>query len=366
MPGLLVEPLRAIEYWSNTIATNITDINLPGFKLRRITFADAGVDITRLPAPTLIQAGSAAGAPVSIMTPTPTLNVASTPVDFSQGSIESTGMNTHFAIKDRPGSPGSNFFVFARDFDDTGAAARTVTYLSRDGEFHWTDRVPPGVKPNPNYFNRGATTITAPPGQRFLEGIAPGPYLVNSYGLYVLGVREFRDTSQISAVADTGAAAGRSLTVFSFISQSFINPPPEFVPPAGESETTLHPLVVNVKFPQNLEFSEFGANVFAFKERTTTGGLPLADVAAGAASLPITSDGYRYSNTNPLTPNASSAANRRVNIYADLVDGALERANYSLMPLFPEMSQIQRTFVSIAKIISVLQQNMDVILDTTR
>jgi len=376
MAGLLTTPLRAIDQWSNMVAATITDVNLPGFKLRRIQLVDGNVETQQLP--TVTSSNLRVGGAVGIQFPDPSLNVGSTTVDFSQGNIQQTGISTDYSITDLPGTPGSNFFLLTKSFDDTGAPSRTVVYATRDGEFHWSEQPPPGVIVNPNFFNRSILANASKTG--FAQGVPPGPYLVDSYGLYVIGARQYQADEQTTA----GVKVGQQYHSVGIFSQGLVDPPPpESVDPVtGTRLSPVAPLVVNVKFPQDMLYSEYGANIFRLLDRNPNGTVNTNDVASGAASLPIATDGHRYYTastqnptavpsppppSNPLfTPSHLADYSQRANVYATLNPGSLEQANYSLMPLFPEMSQIQKTFVSVSKIITVLSENMDSILNITR
>ncbi|PKL76073.1 MAG: hypothetical protein CVV27_12145 [Candidatus Melainabacteria bacterium HGW-Melainabacteria-1] len=105
-----VNSLLATNQWIGLINSNLQSASRTGYKTSRISFAD-GLGVNSVSN--------------QLTLPPSTLSVQATTIEWGQGSIVNSTDQTHFAIQ------GEGFFVLHNP--NSGKY-----YLSRDGEFHWT------------------------------------------------------------------------------------------------------------------------------------------------------------------------------------------------------------------------------------
>lgn len=200
--------LQAVNQWVNVINANLQGTSRTAFKTTRVSFSD-GIGVTR------VEAG--------LDSPPTTLTVNATTVDWGQGSILNTDSSTDFAIQ------GEGFFVVANNAGQL--------FVTRDGEFHWSD-----------------------------EG-----YLVNSSGLKVLSSGQDFIRMHNTDRSDVFNIDGESIDLDHYGDKSF--------------------LLVDFENLQGLRMSQYGSTVFE-----VPGSLPLRlqnDFAT-------TTDGISYIDDDPL------------------------------------------------------------------
>lgn len=105
-----VNSLLAVNSWIGMINSNMQGSSRTGFKTTRISFSD-GLGVNRVSD--------------ELSIPPSTLSVQGTTIEWGQGSVINSNEATHFAIQ------GEGFFVLHEE--NSGKF-----FLSRDGEFHWT------------------------------------------------------------------------------------------------------------------------------------------------------------------------------------------------------------------------------------
>ncbi|MGV3524482.1 MAG: hypothetical protein ACO1RX_09665 [Candidatus Sericytochromatia bacterium] len=105
-----VNSLLAVNSWIGMINSNMQGSSRTGFKTTRISFSD-GLGVNRVSDDLTI--------------PPSTLSVQGTSIEWGQGSVINSTESTHFAIQ------GEGFFVL---HDENSGKF----FLSRDGEFHWS------------------------------------------------------------------------------------------------------------------------------------------------------------------------------------------------------------------------------------
>src|SRR5437764_1472457 len=113
-----VSALQAHQQFMSVVANNLANVNTTGFKASRVLFSDALSQTLRAPtdAGGLNPGGN--GAQIGLGTSLGSI----TPI-FSQGSLESTGLNTDLAIE------GNGFFTVKDTVSNT-------TYYTRAGAFN--------------------------------------------------------------------------------------------------------------------------------------------------------------------------------------------------------------------------------------
>ena len=111
--------LQAVNQWIGVINSNLNAASRTGYKASKVKFRGGVATVERRPFGPLL----------GIQSPETTLQIDETSIDFSQGSIVASTEPTHLAIQ------GDGFFSLAATIN-AATGAGTVTYYSRDGEFH--------------------------------------------------------------------------------------------------------------------------------------------------------------------------------------------------------------------------------------
>jgi len=317
----VIESLKAVESWINNINTNMTGAAKTGYKATRISLGGSNTEISSLPA----------GGSLPVQQAEPSMRITSTAIDFTQGQIVAASQDTSFAIQDRPGIAGTNFFV-VRDLADTSGKVGSTAdntgnnynyYLTRDGEFHWTPA-----------SQTGGNQISVPANS---ADTVQGFVLVNNYNLIVLnqnGVPLFEQGG------------------------TFPNPPAQ----ADD------PIIVNARTPQNLTFSRYGSTIFNNNFASiNTFNIPTPPITS---FQPVISGNNSYfldaSQDAPglIDPNnggtAAQKANHNLTTTADRIQSSLESSNASVTTLIPELTLAQKMFTALSKVLTVFNENLDI------
>jgi flagellar hook protein FlgE len=106
-----VNSLIAVNQWIGVINANLQSANRTGYKTTRANFTDG------------LGSNTVSG---SLNIPPSTLTVQSTKVEWGQGSVVNSDAATHFALN------GDGFFVLHDE-------SSNKFFVSRDGEFHWSN-----------------------------------------------------------------------------------------------------------------------------------------------------------------------------------------------------------------------------------
>jgi flagellar basal body rod protein FlgG len=310
-----VDSFYSLARWLSKLNNNVKGTPTPGYKAERITFDGGTTDITTRANSLLLQRGE------------PSL-AASDKIDFSQGDITGSYQATHLAIR------GEGFFVLAHPSQinlTTGGYTPTVDargelYLTRDGE-----------------FKRDANGL--------LQHVRTGYYLVtndfNGAAWTANGIRAVYDNSldankwnNTTTPAATpplpGGMAGmnRAVPLSYFVNQAY----PAATSYAADGVTPLGITTQSLlKIPGNknlLQTTNLGApnTVFDF------GHVP--GVAFKDPNIPM----FGSTTTD-----------------ADIAWYALEQSNAPMTQIAPELTQAQRMYDNLTKVLSARKNNFQLL-----
>lgn len=241
-PWNLIRSLKSADQWGETINNNIIGATRNAYKSSEVMFGNGQTNVLRPYNPGSGQAG--------IQVAETQVNIGYTRINWKQGDIISTGIDTDFAIK------GRGFFAVADPkttnwgvnntatpgplyFNGTGIGASNnpqKAYLTKDGNFHFAlvyDSL--GVNVAERRFNNPA--------------LANEPVLVNSEGLVVL-------TDNDAVAADNSLTP---LTYSMFIGANKVRPS-IFEPTLDTVIDGSNPL--SLMSYDELKFSKYGSTIY--------------------------------------------------------------------------------------------------------
>ena len=236
-PWNLIRSLKSADEWSESINSNIIGSTRNAYKSSEVMFG-GGLTTTLRP-----YVNNKAGIQVG---ETQT-NIGYTRINWQQGNILQTNLDTDFAIK------GRGFFVVAEPktttwgganfyLNGTGTGGAQKAYLTKDGNFHWAV-----------VFNSAGVNVAVAAGRTVNPNEA---ILVNNEGLVVLG--DFGGTSD-------NWMAPITKTEFDTTTGVLTRTRPSIVEPTLDSPTNLatragQPLAL-VEY-QDLRFSKYGSTIY--------------------------------------------------------------------------------------------------------
>jgi flagellar hook protein FlgE len=316
-----IQSLKAVDAWIDVINSNINGGVRTAFKSSRLKFGGSNTDISRT--------GNATSLPLQF--PEPALTTANTVIDFTPGAVTASTEETHFAIQ---GFPNRFFIVVNRGEcvlmtgpnSYSGGGGQQLNpprmtqspngmYLTRDGEFHWGG----------------------------LEDLGDGVlayYLKDSRGNYVASAAAFVGNAP-SLFYDNSAPGVSSSEVVRW--RGLGTAAPTTPPPAITSASTadLIPGLIDVRNPQNLQFSRFGSTLFCTPIATFPDVLNNPAIGNSSTFNGFTQDGC-------------------------LLTKSLEASNASMTQSVPELSLAQKLFSALTKVLQTKQTNVDGVLNLVR
>lgn len=310
-----VDSFYSLAKWLSKINENVKNTPTPGYKAGRITFDGGATEITNLANGLTRQRGEGSMA-------------TSDEIDFSQGLITGSDKATHLAIR------GEGFFVLApaSDIAADGSYAPTGTgdahklLLTRDGE-----------------FKRDANGL--------MVHTRTGMYLVtndfNGAGWTANGIR---------AVYDNSAVANR----WDNVSVPAVTPP---LPGGNPALTKAVPLsyFVNDAFPAATSYAADGVSFLNIttnsllkvpgnKDKLTVASIGAPNTVFDFGHIP----GTRF-NDPQIPLQAASQTD------ASIAWNALEQSNAPMTQLSPELTQAQRMYENLTKVLSARKNNFQLL-----
>lgn len=308
-PWNLIRSLKSADQWSQTINGNIIGATRNAYKSTEIMFGNGQTNVLR---PYNTGSGQA-----GIQVAETQVNVGYSRINWKQGDIIATDIDTDFAIE------GRGFFLVAEAkttnwgtsplyFNGTGVGGAQKAYLTKDGNFHFAI-----------VRNAAGVNVAVASG---ITGNADEPVLVNSEGLVVMG--DFLGTSDNWHAPITKTDFDSKTGARAFTRPSIVEPTKDA--PGGGAPNILTPY-------EELKFSKYGSTIYE------------ADKSSMFSTI------VNGSNKVFEGRDAVDAMNRR----SRLIEKALEGSNVDLDQEAGQLGQSQDFYEALSKNFLVYLDNID-------